>query len=233
MMIRRTTLFCFLWLLHCTAQADGMVVDKVYHPYVLPYEREVEWRVASHNTDEGNQLQQRLGLGHSLSEYLAVEGYLIGERDENSDFGLQAYELEVRWMITEQGQYWADWGMLFEIERDNDKDNWEAATALLMEKEFGRTSVVLNAFVIYEWGIEVENEWEMEVRGQYRYRWKPQFQPALELYSGEDFVGIGPGFAGIQRFDGQKQLKWDAGFITEIAHHGRDNTFRLALEYEF
>ncbi len=44
----------------------------------------------------------------------------------------------------------------------------------------------------------------MEFSAQYRYRRLPQFQPAIELYSGEDYVGIGPAFMGIQRFNGPK-----------------------------
>ena len=37
------------------AYADGMVVDKVYHPYVLPNETEIEWRLISRQTDHSNQ----------------------------------------------------------------------------------------------------------------------------------------------------------------------------------
>ena len=41
---------------------------------------------------------------------MALEGYIVGERDDNGDFGLQAYELELRWQLIEQGRLWADWG---------------------------------------------------------------------------------------------------------------------------
>ncbi len=215
------------------AEADGMVVDKVYHPYVLPMEREVEWRLASDKSDEGTGLMQRLGFGHSLSDRVSMEIYAIGDRDENGDFGLEAFEVEARWMLTEQGQYWADWGMLFELEREKDENNWETSIALLTEKEFGRTSLTLNAFAIYEWGDEIDAEWESEFRLNYRYRWRPQLQPAVEIYAGEDYLGIGPAVMGILRFNGQQQLKWEAGFIQEIKHGDEDHTFRLALEYEF
>ena len=48
--------------------ADNFVVDKVYHPYVLPFEREFEWRLTSRQNDEGNLLMQRISAGHALSE---------------------------------------------------------------------------------------------------------------------------------------------------------------------
>ncbi|AOW75777.1 hypothetical protein A3Q34_02235 [Colwellia sp. PAMC 20917] len=215
------------------AFADGVVVDKVYHPYVLPNEKEVEWRLLSHQTEKTNDLAQRFAYGQSVLDNLMVELYIVGERDSDGNFGLSAYEIETRWMLTEQGQYWADWGMLFEFEKEHDKDSWEVTSGLLFEKEIGRTSLSINAFLIYEWGNDIKNEIEMEFRAQYRYRWLPQFQPAIELYSGEDYVGIGPAFMGIQRFDRQKQLKWELAFITGLNGESKDHILRAAIEFEF
>ena len=83
---------------------------------------------------------------------VTVEIYMLGERDSQENFGLQAYEIEARWMITEQGQYWADWGMLFELEKQHQIDNWEAKIGVLAEKEFGKSSLTTNLFAIREWG---------------------------------------------------------------------------------
>ncbi|WP_288989056.1 hypothetical protein [uncultured Pseudoalteromonas sp.] len=228
-----TVLIGFCLLIPKLTYADGIVVDKVYHPYVLPFERELEWRLVSHQTDSGNILAQRVGLGGAINDTMALEGYLVGERDDNGDFGLQAYELELRWQLIEQGRLWADWGALFEFEKQHDADAYEATTGFVIEKEFGRASLTMNAFLVYEWGQDIQNEWESEFRAQYRYRYLSAFQPAVEVYLGEDFVGIGPGFIGLHRFDGQKQLKWEAGFITEISKSEKNHSFRMALEFEF
>jgi hypothetical protein len=225
---------CFIALLvPFNVKADGQVVDRIYHPYVLANEHRVEWRFMSRQTDDENFLAQRIGFGHSINDRWILELYLIGERDTAGDFGLEAYELEGRWMMTEQGRYWADWGMVFELEKRRSQDQWEAASGLIMEKEFGRNSLTLNWFMIYEWGNDMQDELESEFRLQYRYRWMPQIQPSIELYRGEDYIGIGPALMGLQRFDGQKQLKWEIGFITELSNIGKDHTLRLALEYEF
>ena len=212
---------------------DGLVVDKVYHPYVLPNEKEIEWRLMSRQTETNSLLGQRIAYGQSLSETVMIEGYLVGEKTEIEDFGLQAYELEIRWMLTEQGELWADWGMLFEVEKMHASNDWEVTTGILFEKEFGRTSLTMNLFGIYEWGETIQDEIEVEFRLKYRYRWLPQIQPAIEIYTGENYFGIGPAFMGIQRFDGQKQLKWEAGFITELSNSGKDHSLRVALEFEF
>ena len=97
--------------------ADGVVVDKVYHPYVLPNEKEFEWRFMSRKTESSSLLGQRIAYGQSINETVMVEGYLVGEKTTTEGFNLQAYEVEVRWMLTEQGELWADWGMLFEVEK--------------------------------------------------------------------------------------------------------------------
>jgi len=226
------TVFCLL-VLSIPAKADGIVVDKVYHPYVLTFEREFEWRLVSHQTGSGNILAQRLGGGGAINDTMALEGYIVGERDDNGDFGLEAYELELRWQLIEQGKLWADWGALFELEKKHNEDVYEATSGFVIEKEFGKTSLTMNAFLVYEWGQDIQNEWESEFRAQYRYRYRSAFQPSIEVYVGEDFIGIGPGFIGLQRFDGQKQLKWEAGFITEISQSEKNHSFRLALEFEF
>jgi hypothetical protein len=213
--------------------ADGIPVDKVYHPYVLANERELEWRFTSRQNDDGNVLAQRLAYGHAVSEYLTIEGYIVGERDDTGDFGLQAYEIEARWMLTNQGELWADWGMLFELEKQHKEDVYEFTSGLLFEKEFTQTSLTINALLVYEWGKDIQDEFETELRLKYRYRYLPALQPSIEIYTGENFVGAGPGFMGVHRYEGQKQLKWELAFIAGLNGDSKDHTLRFALEYEF
>ncbi|MFC6440242.1 hypothetical protein [Bowmanella sp. JS7-9] len=215
------------------SMADGIVVDKVYHPYILPNERKLEWRFMSRQSDNGNLLGQRLAYGQALGENLIMEGYLAFERDTSDDFGLAAYEVEVRWQLSEQGKNWADWGVLFEVEKQHQTEVWEANVGLLMEKEFYRSSLTVNLFTVYEFGSQIRDEFETELRAQYRYRLHPAFQPAIELYTGEDFIGIGPGLMGVHRYEGQKQLKYEIAFISGINGDTKDHTLRFALEWEF
>ncbi|WP_339725400.1 hypothetical protein [uncultured Paraglaciecola sp.] len=213
--------------------ADGIPVDKVYSPYVLANERELEWRFTSRQNDDGNVLAQRLAYGHAVSEYLTIEAYIVGERDDTGDFGLQAYEIETRWMLTEQGELWADWGVLFELEKQHKEDIYEFTSGILFEKEFTQTSLTINALLVYEWGKDIQDEFETEFRLKYRYRYLAALQPSIEIYTGEDFVGVGPGFMGVHRYAGQKQLKWELAFIAGLNGDSKDHTLRFALEYEF
>lgn len=214
-------------------RADNFTVDKVYHPYVLPFEREFEWRLTSRQNDNGNVLLQRFAFGHALSERIILEAYIVGARDESDNFGVDGYELEMRWMLTDQGRYWADWGALFELEKLHDTNDWEAKAGILTEKEFGRFSLTTNVTLVYEWGETVEDEIEGQFKSKFRYRWIPAFQPAVELYIAENYTGIGPAFMGIKRFDRQRQLKWELGFIAGLNGDSKDHTLRMSLEYEF
>lgn len=213
--------------------ADGNPVDKVYHPFVVANERKVEWRFASRQTDNKNVLAQRFAYGQALSENLIVEAYISAQRDETDDFGLQGYELEVRYMLTEQGQLWADWGLLFEFEKQHDEGNHEITAGLLFEKEFVHTSLTINALIVYEWGASINSEMEKEFRLQYRYRFMPEVQPAIEIYTGENFFGIGPAFMGMHRYSGIKQLKWEVAGIAGFNGNKTDRTLRFAIEYQF
>jgi len=178
-------------------------------------------------------MAQKLGYGFSIAERMALEFYVIADRVSPEDYKLSGYEVELRWMLTEQGEYGADWGLLFELERQNNLDNYEFTSGLLLEKEFGPTSLTLNALAVYEWGQTLESEVEAEFRLQYRYRWLPQVQPAIEFYAGENYKGAGPSMMGVHKFSGLEQLKWEFAVIFAIDASTVNNTLRFALEYEF
>jgi len=177
------------------AHSDGFPMDKVYHPYVNPLEREIELR-SNYMIDEdtlvnGTQ-QYRLSFGHALNDSLKGEIYLIGRNTPATDFKLTGYELELKWQLTEQGEYFADWGLLFELETERDRDINEFATSVLIEKELGSFGATLNLNAIYEWGDGISDEFETELAGQLRYRSSRIFEPGLELYLGQAAKGIGP-----------------------------------------
>lgn len=58
------------------------------------------------------------------------------------------------------------------------------------------------------------------------------FNPSQVLFK-RDYVGMGLAFMEVQRFDGQKQLKWEARFNTSLNGNSKDHIIRVAIEYEF
>ncbi|MCR8923013.1 hypothetical protein NO559_09525 [Dasania sp. GY-MA-18] len=227
----------FTLLVSCVkhqALADGLGVDKVYHPYVQPLEQEIELRFISAEPEgEASSVQQYLlAYGQSLNEQWFAEVYLVAEKLAGDNLDLEAYELELKRQLTEQGEYSADYALLFELEKQKNEDIWEFATALIVEKEWGRWSATLNAFIVSEWGDDIDDELESKLNLQARYRYSAAIEPALELYMSQDSKALGPVCMGQLRWQKQR-LNWEAGLIFGLDNETPDTTFRLLLEYEF
>ena len=222
-------LFLATIILPSLALADGSAIDKVYHPYVQPLEREVEWRMISADSEQ----LHRFGIGQSFSDRLFIEGYLIAIDDEGGNFSLDAYELEAKWQLTEQGEYAVDWGVIVELEKEHNEDSWEVSGGILMEKEWGRWVGTANFWGVYEWGDDKDDELESILAVQTRYRYSRFLEPALEFYSGESTRGLGPVLMGDVRIGSGKKLHWEAGVIIGLDSKTPDNTWRLLTEFEF
>ena len=216
--------------------ADGIVIDKIYHPYVQPLEQELEWRMIYQDEQpsaEDNLWLYQLAYGRSLNDRWFVEAYIVGEKSDETSFGIEAYELEAKWQLTEQGEFWADFGLLFELEKEANEDVWEFATALLVEKEWGKWSGAANFYVINEWGSDIKNELETRLNLQARYRYSQAFEPAIEFYSGEDTRGLGPAFMGQVKIGNKQRLRWEVGAIFGLDSTSPNRTLRFLLEFEF
>ena len=218
------------------ARADGSSIDKIYHPYVQPEEREFEWRVIYEKNDNSqldNIQKHRFAYGQSINETWFGEIYLIGEKSAQGSLGIEEIELEAVWQITEQGEYSIDWGMLFEFERSFEHNYNEIAVGLLAEKQWGRWVGTANFKLIYEGGSGIENEFESELAAQLRYRYSRELEPTIELYVGEFTRAIGPVLSGRQRLGGRKQLYWEAGILTGLNQQTPNSTLKVLLEIEF
>lgn len=221
--------------------ADGFFIDKVYHPYVQANEKEFEWRASIQKytgKDETERLknnaqQHRFAYGQSFNDCWFGEFYLIGEKNREQDFTITAVEIEALWQLTEQGEYDADWGMLFELEHERDNDISEVSSALLVEKQWHKWVGTANIYLIYEWGSKIDNELETAMALQGRYRYSRLLEPAIEFYSSDGSEGIGPVFLGNFKLSGRKKIYWQAGVILGLDNETADKTFKFSLEFEF
>jgi hypothetical protein len=216
--------------------ADGIVVDKVYHPYVDALERELEWRSIVQDSQEGIETpaqKHQLSLGTAIGEKLFGEVYVVGEKSRNGAFDINAYEAELKWQLTEQGEYAADWGLFFEYENETDADIHEATVGILTEKEWGNWSGTANLLLINEWGDDIDAEFETVLALQTRYRYSALFEPTIEFYAGQDTLAAGPVLQGTLAVGLRKNLHWEAGLLLGLNADSADKTWRLQLEYEF
>ncbi len=219
-----------------TAFGDGNVVNKVYHPYVDALESELEYRGIVQDEQKGqvNPSQiHRLSYGRSFGNNLFGELNLIGARERGGSFDADAFELELKWQLTEQGEYDADFGMVFEYEQKTGSDVQELVAGFLVEKEIGRWSGAANLFLKEEWGDDIRGEFETAAALQARYRYVRSFEPAFELYMGQDTFALGPAVLGSAIVGTRKTVSWEAGVMFGESDTSPNTTFRFLLEFEF
>lgn len=206
----------------------------VTHPYVNLGERELEYGLVWRDLDRGDVTLQRASFGYAFRDDLAVELYLLSEFPAHEDARARAYEVEVRWQLTEQGEYASDWGLIFEAERGADRDRHEVAAGVLWEKELAhRWVAAANGLVEYEFGNDVENEFEATLRAQLRYLRHPAFEPALELYLDDMDRALGPAMLGMARLSAGRKLRWEGGLYFGLDRDTPATTLRAGIELEF
>ena len=220
--------FCAI-LFPVTAYAG---VDKVYDPYVYQGELEIEAR-GVHQFDDANQHKVKLGVGYGINNVWFVEGYAIAEQETGGSAAIEDVELESKFQLTEKGQYWADFGLLMELEKALDEDKWEFKAGPLVQKQINNWVVTANFFLEKQFGPDAE-ESKVAVLGsaQLKYRLSPLLEPAVEYYGDEETHAIGPVLLGKNRW-GKTPVKWELGVLKGLNGDTSDINFRWLLELEF
>lgn len=230
----RASLTIALLLYGQLLKADGSTIGKIYTPYVDQLGTEIELQLQDETGGvnfEGEKY--RLGVGRPIMPMLFAELYVLAQRKSGGDAEVEGYEMELKWQITEQGEYSADYGVMLEVERETERNLWESSVKLLVSKEFGRYTGTLNGALTYETGEHLASEWETSLAAQWRYRYRPGFEPALEYFKGEDTNALGPVISGMFKPGIGKTWRWELGVIWGIDSDSVDRTVKGRLEYEF
>lgn len=207
-------------------------VDKVYDPYVHRDELEVEAR-GVHQFDDENKHKLKFAVGYGVNDLWFVEGYAIVEQETGSKTKLEEVELENKFQLTEQGEYWADFGALVEVEKKLGHDKWELKAGPLMQKQIRRWVVTANLYMEKQFGSERSTS-EVEFLGaaQLKYRLSPALEPAVEYYADEQTHSLGPVITGTWH-RGRTPIRWEAGVLAGLTGKSADVSFRWLLEFEF
>lgn len=223
-------------MLATQVMADGSTIDKIYHPYVQLLEKEWEYRLTHERDDDDSvdgRMVHKLGYGQSLSDQWFVEAYVIAEDAALGGTDISGIEMEAKWQLTEQGEYGNDYGLLFELEREFNRDAWELGATFIAVHEWTNWIGTANVSVFYESGDDVNDEFETSLATQLKYRLRPTLEPALEFYQGQDTSGLGPVLSGLWRGAQGRKLLWEAGAIAGLDSDTPDVTWKVNLEWEF
>jgi hypothetical protein len=219
------------------ARADDFIV---YSPYVNATQSEVELRGYAYSDarpDHGGNASE-LSIAHAFTDWWRPEVYVAEyQSGAGSRAGLQGYEFENTFQLTQPGRYWADFGFLASYERNTTAGTTDAVEfGPLIEATYGRFAHIVN--LIWEKGVGAGADGHYELR----YSYSATYAVANALRAGVEFYGrpgdhayqAGPIVAGEWHLPGTTgNLEYRVGVVLGINAEAPRQTWLARLEYEF
>lgn len=232
-----------LWGLSPTARAGDF---QVYSPNVVKGEKEVELRGFNSwgtNADSGADRAARFAVAYSPTEYWATELYVNAEREPGESLKVEEYEWENRFQFTPQGKYWADLGLLSELEIPRfSEDPYELKVGPILAKDFGRLTAQLNLLAGRQFGNNAESGVALSYRARLQYRYDRRLSPLIEAYGqpagkisapGRPREQVGGGVTGMLMLGDGENLRYSTVLLFGATDSAADTTAVMRLEYEF
>lgn len=216
--------------------ASAAVVNKVFKPTVEYGEKEIELRgFFTQDADplKDNAQVNKFDIAWGATQWWFTELEFVWEKEPGGSNELAAIASENVFQLSEQGQYFADFGFFFEYEREWKAKVHEIVLGPIVQKQFGQWLGTINVFFERKFGPEVvEREIETKTAAQLKYRLSPFFEPGIEYYGEEEDMNLGPAAFGQVKL-GSTKLKWQAAWLFGLTDVAADNSIRWMLEYEF
>jgi hypothetical protein len=234
-----------------TASARADIGElKVYSPLIETGVLEFEYRGArTFDSDpaKNDAEAQKFSLGYGLTNWWFFEAYGALAKDPGGTTHFDGTEWESVFQLTEPGEYWANFGLLAEYERVQNRktDSDEIAIGPLIERDFGPLTADLNLIFTRQIGPNIsERGIGFGYRLQTRWRYLPQFQPGIEAYGDLGPIGavnplreqqhlLGPVFQGrftLGSIPGN--LQYNIGYLFGLTHESPGGVAKFILEYE-
>ena len=225
-----------LLLLAPTAHADPD--DYVATPAVEYGEREIELRLGTATATEGQRHSAAsLAFGYGVTPWWATEIYGKWNRSDATRF--DAFEWENRFQLSEPGQYFADFGLLVEIERPHDR-----AAGYELRLAVDQFPWNVNVLLKRHYRADEPEATELGYQWQLKYRWRPAFEFGAQGFGevgpwndwasarGQAHV-LGPAMFGKVGLGGRQVVKYDAALLFKASSAAPARTLRAQIEYEF
>jgi hypothetical protein len=216
--------------------------DKVYRPIVEKGETEVEIRGGYFDLhDSADEYAWVADFGYAFTSNWKSELVFEYEGETGEGAGPEAVEWENLIVLTEQGEHWADVGLLIEAEHTFSAAPEEFKLGLLLEKEIGPTIADLNLVAVKEFGHDASDETELEYRWQVKWRGNEALEWGVQGFGGvgtfehlgeDDGHSIGPAMFGVQRLANGNKVAYDAAILVGVNEQAPDITARFNIEFE-
>ena len=226
--------FCVFSVLFCLPVEAG--VGRIYEPYVNPLENELEFHSTYETGDQyfpADLMRNTFGFGTPLTDNIKSEFALVYSDNALGETVHRASEVEFLWQLSEQGEYDNDWGAMFSLERNHLLNYWSTNSKLVMHRDFTHSSIDLNLVVGFDWGHGIENDYDLELRSRYSWRWRRELTPSIEFHTSESYTVLGPMVGGALRLSSQHKLNWNLGILYGLDENTPSKIFKLECEWEF
>ena len=220
------------------ARADDDFV--VYSPYVTQGQSEIEMR--GHQTSDGDPTLQgerayEVSVSHTFTDWWKPEVYVGAyEREPGQGNSLDGYEFENTFQLTDQGEYWADFGFLASYEYKAQPDvTSKVEFGPLFEKRNDRFDQRLNFIWEKELGGGAERKYEFRASYALTYEIRQWLAPGFEAYyrPNDDSRQIGPALYGEIPSSHGDEFEYSFALVYGTNKGAPNRTFVIRLEYEF
>ncbi len=244
-----------LLLAPAAARADFHVVS----PYEVDLgELEIENNGAAsfdHLKSNSGAQSYTVELGTGLTSWWHSEIEFGFDRDpgQNEPTLLNQLVSENTFQLTEQGEYWADWGFYAEYGQSMPRGHNALANEVtfgpVVAKDIGPTTNTINLFLTRQLGPDqISQGLDFSYAWQTRYNLTEHFSPAVEIYGDAGILGSSPALSQQQLLIGPVaigswklhdlglgnagQLKYELGWLFGATPASPNGTLRWRLEVE-
>lgn len=228
------------------AQADNY---RVYSPLVTSGESQLGAVVHYDQDNDSSAVdgsgELRVSAGHAFTDSWNATLRLHYKRDNNTS-ELASAEWSNVLQLTQEGKFWADFGLLAELQLPVHGSKPAVLKAgPLIEKTAGAFTSTLNLFVTREFGSNARHDTGFGYAARVRWNVNPYASPAIEAYGSPGWVDnfaapsdqrhqVGPALYGSAQLAGNSKLHYSAAILRGITQSGSpDWTFVGRLQYRF
>lgn len=235
-------LFVALFML---SMSEAVQAKQVYSPIVEEGEPELEY-LLDYNIDRDPTINR--SARHQFEfEYGVTDRWLTAiygdfRQRPNQGFAYQGAKWENIYQLFEQGERWLDAGLYFEYiaPQSSLKKPDRLEFKLLLEKEYGRIINTANIIFNKELGLNATSNAIVEYAWKSKWRWRRDFEPAIELYGALGEIGNTQSFSQQQHQVGpvilghlHNGLSYEIGYLFGLTSSSAQGMVKWVVGYEF
>ena len=221
--------------------------DYVIVPSVEYGEREIDFKYGTSKLAEGagRETAGSLGFGYGATQWWFTEAYVKYEKNPGERTKYDAFEWENKFQLTEHNQYFADFGIVAEVEVPRERaEGYELMVGALVQGDAG--PIRWNANLLFERVVRSDEPHvtEMGYQLQAKYSLSPSFEVGAQAFgemgrwdhwvpASEQEHKAGPAIFGKVKLGGREAIRYNAALLYGLTHASPRNTFRVQAEYEF